>query len=274
MQAESRAAQALCPDPAMFTDSVTLHMNTREVMELTGDKWIVEIGELAGMGKADIEHVKAMLSRQCDESRMSYGRYREEQPRQFIFVGTTNEPTYLIDETGNRRYLPVKVGEIDIEALKRDRDQLWEEAAACEAKGEAIYIRDAELTETLKTAQRDREIHDVLEGKLAEWLDKKFPEADDELARMTGEKVQETTIGDAVEGLIEKGQRGNSDSATQKRIARCMRKRGWGRGPKRTGSTTGCGSEKLTMRRTLMGTFRGTKRAGGGPPQGDLGRVT
>ena len=68
----------------------------------------------------------------CPGLRLAYGRLTHEAPRHFIVVGTTNDERYLIDNTGNRRFWPVRVGDIDLEALARDRDQLWAEAAARE----------------------------------------------------------------------------------------------------------------------------------------------
>ena len=88
-----------------------------------------QIGEFTGMKRSDVEHVKALLSRQFDEARPAYGRMRKRQPRTFICVGTTNEDEYLVDETGNRRFLPIRCGSVDVEALQRDRDQLWRRSA-------------------------------------------------------------------------------------------------------------------------------------------------
>ena len=72
--------------------------------------------------------------------RPAYGRNRENRPRTSIFVGTTNDPDYLRDPSGNRRWWPVRVGNIDLEALERDRDQLWAEAAYLEAQGVPIEL--------------------------------------------------------------------------------------------------------------------------------------
>jgi predicted P-loop ATPase len=72
---------------------------------------------------------------------MAYGRLPIEAPRQCVIAGTTNKGQYLRDTTGNRRYWPVPVVKFDLVALRRDRDQLWAEAAAREAKGESIRLR-------------------------------------------------------------------------------------------------------------------------------------
>ena len=188
-------------------------------MEMTAGKWIVEIGELAGMRKAESEHVKAMLSRQCDESRLAYGKLKTKQQRQCVFIGTTNEQAYLIDDTGNRRFLPVRTGRIDVEAIDRDRDQLWAEAAHCEAKGEAIYL-PKELSGSMRATQLEREIYDEWEGPISVWLDETFP------AQWASERDQKTTVLDVATSALtlDKVRLG---SAEQKRVAKCLRKCGW-----------------------------------------------
>lgn len=125
---------------AWFTDNVPLNADSKVIIEQTRGKWIVEIPEMSGMRKAEVEHVKAFLSRGTDESRMAYGRIREEVPRAFICAGTTNSECYLKDLTGNRRFWPIKLGKIDMVEMHHLIPWLWGEAAMLEAKGASIRL--------------------------------------------------------------------------------------------------------------------------------------
>lgn len=152
---KSTAVKTLCPAPSLFADNFRLYQDTRRNMEQTAGKVIVEFGELRGMGERDHRDLKAYLSSTHDEARMAYGREPISVPRQFIIIGTTNDPHYLRDMTGDRRYWPVKVKAFDVARLEADRDQLWAEAAHLESQGESIRL-DPSLYEAAGAEQRAR----------------------------------------------------------------------------------------------------------------------
>lgn len=128
---------ALAVRSEWFSDSLALGSDSKHTIEQTQGKWIVEISELGGMNKREIEGIKAMLSRTHDVARLAYERSAATVARQFIMIGTTNNSEPLRDHTGNRRFLVVNVGKIDLEGLRKSRDQLWAEAAVTEsAEGE------------------------------------------------------------------------------------------------------------------------------------------
>lgn len=102
--------------------------NDRDVVDAMLGYWIVEMEELASLRRSDVDSLKAFLSRTRDRARLAYARNSEDFPRRCVFVGTTNDTTYLTDMTGNRRFLPVRIGRIKVDAVERDRDQLWAEA--------------------------------------------------------------------------------------------------------------------------------------------------
>jgi predicted P-loop ATPase len=152
---KSTALATLAIRDEWFTDDLPLNIEGKQVIETLRGKWIVEAGELSGMKRTDIAHLKSFLSRQIDRARLAYGRIVSEVPRQCVIVGTTNDREYLRDTTGNRRYWPVRCQRFDVAALHRDRDQLWAEAAAREATGISIRLAP-ELWPTAAAQQAQR----------------------------------------------------------------------------------------------------------------------
>lgn len=153
-----------------FTDQLRIGMDPKHTIEQTAGRWIVECPELKGMRNNEIEAVKAQITTQSDTARAAYARHTATVPRQFVIGGTTNDATYLRDRTGNRRFLPVAVRAIDIEALERDRDQLWAEAyqRATEGREHAILSRD--VHGDAAAAQASRVLLDPVSERLTELL--------------------------------------------------------------------------------------------------------
>lgn len=133
---------------------------------------IVEMDELAALGKSDVEKVKSFISTQQDDIRPPYGRRVEKLPRRFVLAGTMNPRGmgYLPDSTGNRRFWPVFADRpADIEALERDRDQLWAEAVCHYLGGEPWWLQGDEV-EHAEIEQRKRFQADPWADELDEWL--------------------------------------------------------------------------------------------------------
>jgi len=158
-QNKSSALKILCPCEDWFSDALQLNVGMKEFIEATQGKWIIEASELAGKGRTDSEALKSMLSRQIDGPvRMAYGRMSTERKRQCVIIGTTNHHNYLKDATGNRRFWPVRVEPFNLDALGKERDQLWAEAALCEKRGDSIRLDphlygDAQLQQERRRAE-------------------------------------------------------------------------------------------------------------------------
>ena len=164
-----------------FADSLTLSdMNDKTAAEKLQGYWIHEIGEMAGMKKAELEKVKAFVSRQDDKYRASFGRRVTPHPRQCIFFGTTNsEKGYLRDITGNRRFWNVKVtGEGRMKPWNLDQetvDQIWAEVIILSNAGEDLFL-DHALEDYARKEQSEAMEQDDREGLVAWYLDMLLPE--------------------------------------------------------------------------------------------------
>ena len=117
------------PGKTYFTDVPGLiGMPTKDRAELISGKWVVELAELSGLAKSETENVKAFLSQTSDRFRPPYERVPIDRLRRSIFIATTNAPAYLTDPTGNRRFVPIRCGAIDLRAFEAIRGELFAEA--------------------------------------------------------------------------------------------------------------------------------------------------
>lgn len=164
-----------------FSDSLSLtDMKDKSGAEKLQGYWILELGELAGMKKAEIETVKSFISRTDDSYRPSYGKFVESHPRQCIIVGSTNsESGFLRDITGNRRFWPVKVtGDSSKKSweLKRDDvEQIWAEALFYFNAGEELYLKESARKLAVNQQTEALEV-DEREGLVQRYLDTLLPE--------------------------------------------------------------------------------------------------
>ena len=164
-----------------YSDSLNLtDMKDKSGAEKLQGYWILELGELAGLKKADVEVVKAFVSRTDDIYRPSYGRTIESHPRQCIIVGTTNSETgFLRDITGNRRFWPIKVtGQSKRKSWDITREevlQMWAEAKYLYGQGEPLYLNSQESSEAL-SEQIDAMESDERQGMVEEYLNTLLPD--------------------------------------------------------------------------------------------------
>lgn len=214
---KSSGLRALAVHEDWYTDDLPLDSDTRRFMESTAGKWIVEAGELKGMGKSAVQSLKACLSRQRDEARMAYGHKNMRVARQFVIIGTTNETDgYLRDATGNRRFWPVRVQRFDLARLRADRDQLWAEASEAEALGESIRLNPSLYAEAAAEQEARQRGDDPLV---------------DVLHRALGNKTGKLRVSDAY--LICGIEAGKVNQDLIERFGRAIRELGWERGRRR-----------------------------------------
>lgn len=164
-----------------FSDSLNLgDTKDKTAAEKLQGYWILEIGELAGLKKAEVETLRSFLSRQNDIYRAAFGKRATPHLRQCVFFGTTNaESGYLRDTTGNRRFWPVKTPGTGI---KHSWDltpelicQIWAETLVYVKQGEKLYL-SAELEALSKAEQREAMESDEREGLVRLYLDTLLPE--------------------------------------------------------------------------------------------------
>ena len=200
-----------------FSDALPDITSGKEASQHLNGKWLVELAELAALGKAENARLKQFITRPTERYRPSYGRLEVIEPRQCLFIGTTNQSAYLRDESGDRRFWPVTVGAIDTDALIRDRDQLFAEAVTLYRSGFRWWPEAGFEAEHIRPQQDARFEPDAWEEKIAAWL------ADARPANTTVLEVATWALS------IEPARFG---TAEQRRVAAVLERLGWVRGPR------------------------------------------
>lgn len=157
-----------------YSDSLPTMEASKEAYEAIAGVWILEIGELASMRKSESEAVKNFVSKRSDRYRPAYGHHQIEQPRQCVFWATTNEPTFLRDASGNRRFWVVRTPGISGAMVHEDItkplvDQIWAEAVAAYKAGESLTL-PPELESVARKIQDSYSDEDPMVGEIENYL--------------------------------------------------------------------------------------------------------
>lgn len=144
-------------------DAVRLSMHLR-------GKWLIEIAEMSSFNSAEAHTLKEFLTQTEERYTPKFGRNEVCEPRQCLFIGSTNEGSYLRDATGARRFWPVRVGAIDIDGLKADRDQLIAEAVQLFHAGEKWWPERQFEADVIAPEQKERFEEDPWQDTIELWL--------------------------------------------------------------------------------------------------------
>ena len=195
------------------------HIGSKDASDYLRGKWIIELAELSNVSKAEVEVVKAFISRNEERYRPAYGRSEVVFPRQCIFAGTTNKADYLRDETGNRRFWPLKCQRIDRNTIKKERELLWGAAVKLYRDGVEWWLGDS-VEAIAKVEQANRLSIDEWTGPVTEYCANETHVSTIDVAKHLGLEVKDinrmvsnriisilTTIGFERMGVFSNGER-------------------------------------------------------------------
>lgn len=178
-----------------FSDSMVADLSSKDARQHLKGKLVVELGEMSQLRSTKVESLKQFISAQDDKFRPSYGRRDVMHRRQCVFIGTTNHGNYLVDLTGNRRFLPIACGDIDIPKSREWMPQLYAEAINAFSKGEQWWLPpDIELD--AENEQRERLTDDPWEDQVRALVEEKRNGAQGMWAWVRSVEVLEKIIAD------------------------------------------------------------------------------
>jgi hypothetical protein len=163
---KSQAVAAIAPDPMFFTE-ISFGEKEDDLSRKMRGRLVAELGELRGLHTKELESIKAFITRSHEDWTPKYREFNTVFPRRLVFIGTTNKEEFLADETGNRRWLPARVGKVDVDAIKRDRLQLWAEGAVMFNQAGVDYTEAEQLA---RGVHEDHMMRDAWEPVVRRWL--------------------------------------------------------------------------------------------------------
>ena len=164
---KTQGVKALAPIIDTYVEVNLEHRDDNLARALRG-KLVGELGELRGLMTRDAEAIKAWISRTHEEWIPKYMEFATKFPRRLMFIGTTNSDAFLADGTGERRWLPVPTGLVDLDALRADRDQLWAEAVVLFKREGVVWASAHALAEPEREAHK---VNDMWDEVIAQWLE-------------------------------------------------------------------------------------------------------
>ncbi|KVL84976.1 VapE domain-containing protein [Burkholderia stagnalis] len=201
-----------------FTDT-PIQIGNKDTYAVMAGKWIIELAELDSLNKTDSSAAKSFFATETDRFRNFYGKRATDVHRQCVFAGSVNFDAYLKDESGNRRYWPLRCGGlVDIDGIARVRDQLWAEAVHLYREGVVWHVTEAErpLFEVEQAERYEGDVYEDVIGKQLEYA-----------ARTTMEEILRDVL---------KLDSSKWTLPEQRRIGKALKSLGWVRKRESTGS--------------------------------------
>jgi hypothetical protein len=217
---KSRGVEAMAPDGK--AGKISLADDPKENSRKMRGKVLFEIPEMQGLKTRELETIKAFVSRSEESHVPKFLEFESTYQRRGIFIGTTNERDFLADPTGERRWLPVECGAVDVGAIVRDRDQLWAEAKLLFDRS-GVCWQDAQ-----RLAQAEHESYRVIddwEPLISKWINRKTDDGFEEGARNSEPFLLSHEVAEEAIGLL----KGQIDLRASRRIGSILKHLGFTR---------------------------------------------